>query len=67
MNVSELRLSDSYLGDTPENSLELIVKVIKMEYNKSSSKTNKVLERSEKLRDYSTPAIFGHTEGKAVF
>lgn len=57
-DVSELRLSDSYLGDAPENSLELIVKVIKMEYNKDNDndndKTNKVLERSEKLRGYST-------------
>ncbi len=52
-DVSEIRLSDSYLGDMPENSLELIVKVIKMEYNKGSSKTNRVLERSEKLRGYS--------------
>lgn len=53
-DVSEIKLSDSYLGDTPEISLELIVKVIKMEYNKGSSKTNKILERSEKLRGYST-------------
>lgn len=50
-NVKELRLSDSYVGKPPENSLELVVKVIDVRYNKEEAKV--VLSRSEKLYGYS--------------
>ena len=49
--VKELRLSDSFMGESPENSLELVVKIIDVRYNKD--KVNEVLLRSEKLRGYS--------------
>ena len=51
MDVKELRLSDSFLGEMPENSMELVVKIIDVRYNKD--KVNEVLARSEKLRGYS--------------
>lgn len=53
-NASRLRLSDSFLNQAPENSLELVVKVIKMKYNMGSDETSEILERSEKLHGYST-------------
>lgn len=37
-----------------ENSLELVVKIVKMEYNRGEDETLDILERSEKLRGYST-------------
>ncbi len=50
-DVTELRLSDSYVGNPPENSLELVVKIIDLRYNKKKAKA--ILSRSEKLRGYS--------------
>lgn len=48
---SELRLSDSFMGEAPQNSLELVVKIIDVRYNKEDA--GEVLSRSEKLRGYS--------------
>ena len=48
---SELRLSDSFIGAPPENSLELVVKIIDVRYNKETA--GEILSRSEKLRGYS--------------
>ena len=53
-NASELRLSDSFLGIAPEYSLEVVVKIVKMKYNKGENETLEILERSEKLNGYST-------------
>lgn len=50
-NKKELRLSDSFMGEAPENSLELVVKIIDVRYNKEEAK--EVLSRSEKLHGYS--------------
>ena len=50
-DVNKLRLSDSYIGNPPENSLELVVKIIDLWYNKK--KAEAILSRSEKLRGYS--------------
>lgn len=44
-NEKVLRLSDSFMGEAPENSLELVVKIIDVRYNKD--KVNEVLMRSE--------------------
>lgn len=44
-----LRLSDSYASVPGENTLELVVKVIDLRYNKD----NPILQRSEKLKGYS--------------
>lgn len=49
--TDEVRLSDSYIGERRENSMELVVKVINVRYN--NEKTSEVLKRSEKLRGYS--------------
>lgn len=49
-NEKVLRLSDSFMGEAPENSLELVVKIIDVRYNKD--KVNEVLMRSEKLQGY---------------
>jgi len=49
--TEELRLSESYIGKPPENSLELVVKIIDVRYNKEKAK--EVLSRSNKLRGYS--------------
>ena len=51
--TTTLRLSDSFLHKPPENSVELVVKIIKMHYNNDDEQSQKVLERSEKLRGYS--------------
>ncbi len=51
--TTTLRLSDSFLHKPPENSVELVVKIIKMHYNSDDKQSQKVLERSEKLRGYS--------------
>ena len=48
---TEIRLSDSYIGNPPENSLELVVKIIDLRYNKK--KAEEILSRSAKLRGYS--------------
>lgn len=53
-DTCELRLSDSFLDSAPKNSLELVVKIVKMKYNKGENETLDILERSEKLRGYST-------------
>ena len=50
-NEKELRLSDSFLGVPPENSMELVVKVIDVRYNKEEAK--EILSRSSKLHGYS--------------
>ena len=50
-NAKELRLSDSFVGPILENSLELVVKIIDVRYNKKEAEA--VLSRSEKLRGYS--------------
>lgn len=47
----ELRLSDSFIGLVPENSMELVVKIIDVRYNRK--KAEAILCRSEKLRGYS--------------
>lgn len=52
--TSELRLSDSFRCPPPKNSVELVVKIVKMKYNKGEDETLDVLERSEKLSGYST-------------
>ena len=50
-----LRLSDSFLGEAPENSVELVVKIIDMGYNgEKDERSQEVLRRSEKLRGYGT-------------
>lgn len=46
-----LRLSDSFMEPPVENSMELVVKVIDIRYNKDE--INPVLEKSEKLKGYS--------------
>ena len=48
---TELHLSDSYIGNPSENSLELVVKIIDLRYNKK--KAGEILSRSAKLRGYS--------------
>ena len=54
-NASRLCLSDSFESSAPENSLELVVKIVKMEYNREENdETSDILERSEKLFGYST-------------
>lgn len=53
-DATELRLSQSFVDRVPENSLELVVKIVKMEYNRGKDATLDILERSEKLRGYST-------------
>ena len=50
-NETKLCLSDSFIGNPPENSLELVVKIIDLRYNKK--KAESILSRSEKLRGYS--------------
>ena len=50
-DVKELRLSDSFVATPPENSLELVVKIIDVRYNKEEAK--EVLSRSAKLYGYS--------------
>ena len=50
-NEKELRLSDSFIFEPPENSLELVVKVIDVRYNKEAAKD--ILSRSAKLHGYS--------------
>ena len=50
-NTEELRLSNSYKGEKCKNSLELVVKVIDVRYNKE--KVNEVLSKSDKLKGYS--------------
>lgn len=47
----ELRLSDSFVGEIPENSLELVVKIIDVRYNRKEAE--EILSRSKKLRGYS--------------
>lgn len=54
-----LRLSDSFLAEPPENSIELVVKIIDVRYNddeeeRQDQESRKVLARSDKLRGYST-------------
>lgn len=50
-----LSLSDSFLGEAPENSVELVVKIIDMGYNgEKDERSQEVLRRSEKLRGYGT-------------
>lgn len=44
-----LRLSDCYVENPPENSLELVVKIINLRYNKD----NEILKRSKTLAGYS--------------
>ncbi len=54
-NVEELRLSSSFLGEPKENSVELVVKVIKVVYNEGEEEEanrNPVLQKSAKLREY---------------
>ncbi|MCI5688784.1 MAG: hypothetical protein MR303_09925 [Emergencia sp.] len=54
-NVDELRLSSSFVGEPKENSIELVVKVIKVVYNEGEeeeARKNPVLQRSAKLREY---------------
>lgn len=53
-DATELRLSHSFVDRVHENSLELVVKIVKMEYNRGEDETLDILERSEKLRGYST-------------
>lgn len=51
--MDELRLSASFLDEPPENSLELVVKIIKVVYNEEEElMQNEVLRRSEKLQGY---------------
>ncbi|MBR3785951.1 MAG: Rpn family recombination-promoting nuclease/putative transposase [Firmicutes bacterium] len=47
----ELRLSDSFIGPAQKNSMELVVKIIDVRYNRK--KAEAILARSEKLRGYS--------------
>jgi len=47
----ELRLSDSFIGPEVKNSMELVVKIIDVRYNRKKAEI--ILERSEKLRGYS--------------
>lgn len=48
-----IRLSDYYMTKPPENSLELVVKIIKVGYNGDKKKSNDILERSPTLKGYS--------------
>ncbi len=51
--MDELRLSTSFLDEPPDNSLELVVKIIKVVYNEEEElMQNEVLRRSEKLQGY---------------
>ena len=51
--MDELRLSASFLDEPPDNSLELVVKIIKVVYNEEEElMQNEVLRRSEKLQGY---------------
>lgn len=47
-------LSHSFVDRVTENPLELVVKIVMMEYNRGKDETLDILERSEKLRGYST-------------
>lgn len=46
---SIIRLSDSYITDPPENSAEIVVKILDVGYNKDKE----ILKRSPTLHDYS--------------
>lgn len=48
-NQDSLRLSDSFSAPPPENSMELVVKVIDLSYNED----NEILKRSRTLEGYS--------------
>ena len=48
---TELHLSDSFIADPPKNSMDLVVKIIDVRYNKKEAAA--ILSRSEKLRGYS--------------
>ena len=48
---TELHLSDAFIADPPKNSMDLVVKIIDVRYNKEEAAL--VLSRSEKLRGYS--------------
>ena len=49
MNCKTLRLSESFLAEPKENSLELVVNLINLNYNKDSE----ILQRSPSLLGYS--------------
>jgi hypothetical protein len=69
-DVDELRLSSSFMGEPKENSIELVVKVIKVVYNEGEeeeARQNPVLQRSAKLREYGILVRYvkeGLAEGK---
>ena len=69
-DMDELRLSASFLDEPPENSLELVVKIIKVVYNEDEEfKQNEVLRRSEKLQGYGMLLHYirsGVSEGKEL-
>ena len=48
-DTKTLKLSDCYMETPPENSLELVVKIINLRYNKD----NEILKRSKNLAGYS--------------
>ncbi len=48
-DTKTLKLSDCYMEKPPENSLELVVKIINLRYNKD----NEILKRSKTLAGYS--------------
>lgn len=50
-NEAELHLSDAFIADPPQNSMDLVVKIIDVRYNKEEAAL--ILSRSEKLRGYS--------------
>ncbi|MGN0658658.1 MAG: Rpn family recombination-promoting nuclease/putative transposase, partial [Emergencia sp.] len=54
-DADELRLSDSFIGgNVPENSMELVVKIIKVVYNEENEREkSEILQRSSRLQGYS--------------
>lgn len=59
-NKDNLRLSDSFSAPPPENSMELVVKVIDLSYNED----NEILKRSSTLEGYSRLLYYIKTQVK---
>lgn len=60
-NAKILRLSDSFKAVPPENSMELVVKIINLQYNKD----NEILKRSRTLEGYSRLIFYTRDNLKA--
>ena len=62
-NTKTLKLSDSFLAPPKENSLELVVKFINLNYN-VNSEDNEILQRSPSLLGYSKLLYYIKTAAK---